>query len=131
MDMHISLDMGRKVGCQTHKAIDGDERDAYEPNTFLDESAANPAAGGEKTDPDLVITDLVMPGLHGVLLIEHIRTLDPDAKIIAISGKAPEQLHRAKEAGAMATLTKPLDRAKLVAAVERALAVRDLWRGGR
>ncbi len=85
----------------------------------------------EKTDPDLVITDLVMPGLHGVLLIEHIRTLDPDAKIIAISGKAPEQLYRAKEAGAMATLTKPLDRAKLMAAVEQALAVRDPWRGAR
>ena len=72
--------------------------------------------------PDLVITDLVMPRLNGVRLIEHLKAVYPDSKIMAMSGRAPEQLERAEAAGAMATLTMPIQRNELLAAVERALA---------
>ena len=78
-------------------------------------------------DPDLVITDLVMPQLSGIPMIEHLRAAYPTSKIIAISGKAREQLEDAEAAGAVAALEKPFRRGELVAAVERALAIREPW----
>jgi CheY-like chemotaxis protein len=71
--------------------------------------------------PDLVITDLVMPGLHGLLLIDHLTTFYPGSRIIAISGKEPDQLHRAIALGAAAALRKPIQRELLVDKVERLL----------
>ncbi len=76
----------------------------------------------ERIHPDLVITDLVMPEMHGVLFIDHLRAVDPDCKVIAISGKAPEHLKRAVQAGALASLQKPMERQELLEAVEKALA---------
>jgi len=81
----------------------------------------------DKDQPDLVITDLVMPHLHGVLMIEHLTAVYPSTKIIAISGKAPEQLERAESAGAVASLQKPIDRDALVEVVEWALAAPKPW----
>ena len=78
-------------------------------------------------DPDLVITDLVMPQLSGIPMIEHLKAVYPTSKIIAISGKAPEQLEDAEAAGAVAALEKPFRRAALVAVVEQALAIREPW----
>ncbi len=81
----------------------------------------------ERTDPDLVITDLVMPNLHGVELIEHLRAVYPGSRIIAISGLAPDQLQDAREAGAVAALPKPIDGDALLEAVDRALSKRRPW----
>jgi CheY-like chemotaxis protein len=75
----------------------------------------------DQSEPDLVVTDLVMPVLNGVLLIEHLSNLDPDVRIIAISGKGQEHLRRAKEAGVAAALSKPIQRDKLIAEVARIL----------
>jgi CheY-like chemotaxis protein len=72
--------------------------------------------------PDVVVTDLVMPNLHGVLVIAHLRDVYPDARVIAVSGKDANGLRRADEAGAAATLTKPVDRHALSAAMGEALA---------
>jgi CheY-like chemotaxis protein len=71
--------------------------------------------------PDVVITDLVMPYIHGIQLIQLLKSKTPDCKIIAMSGKAPEQLEWAEAVGALATLTKPIQREELVQAVEKAL----------
>ena len=38
---------------------------------------------GEKID--LVLTDLKMPGMTGIELIERIRTLDPDVPVIVLT----------------------------------------------
>ena len=78
-------------------------------------------------NPDLVITDLVMPQLSGIPTIEHLKAVYPASKIIAISGKAAEQLEDAEIAGALAALEKPFRRDELVATVERALAERNPW----
>jgi two-component system, chemotaxis family, chemotaxis protein CheY len=75
--------------------------------------------------PDLVITDLIMPNSDGVEAIRRIRTIDPTARIVAMSGGSiagnDYQLRLAKEAGAMEVLPKPFEVDDLVAVVERCL----------
>jgi CheY-like chemotaxis protein len=82
-----------------------------------------------KIDPDLVITDLVMPKMQGVDLIAHLRLMYPAANVIAISGKGQSMLDKAVEAGAFVALPKPLNREQLVSAIDGALRLRDPWRG--
>ncbi len=48
----------------------------------------------EKEDfiPDLIITDVVMPGIHGPQIIERIRKKLPDVKVVYISGYPDETI---------------------------------------
>jgi len=83
---------------------------------------------------DLVITDLAMPNLNGLRLIEQIRERDGRALIIAVSGVSPEQFDRAQALGAVATMAKPFSPEELLRVVSDALARTyspppdDLWR---
>jgi len=81
-----------------------------------------------KIDPDLVIVDLVMPRMHGVELITHLRGRYPGSTLIAISGKGPAMLDKAMKAGAFAALGKPLNRDELVTAIDRVLGLGDPWK---
>jgi CheY-like chemotaxis protein len=60
---------------------------------------------------DLVITDLIMPGMEGVETILALRQLAPALKIIAVSGggrlDAQDYLPIAEHLGANKTLAKP------------------------
>ena len=66
----------------------------------------------------VVITDLLMPHVGGVELIGVLKRLFPDAAVIAISGKGREELARATFAGALATLTKPVEPEEMLEVVE-------------
>lgn len=62
--------------------------------------------------PDLVVTDVMMPGLDGFQLAEALRSDDRTRQIplIFLSGEAgPANTERAHELGALAYLTKPFD----------------------
>ena len=67
---------------------------------------------------DLVITDMIMPGLEGIETIMTLLAHDPEIKIIAISGVLPgakgDFLPLAKSLGASAVLRKPFDRESLI-----------------
>ncbi len=69
---------------------------------------------------EVVVTDIQMPRGDGIELIEAMTGLDPDASIVAISGQRPHKLQIAQLAGARSILIKPIDRAKLLEAVEEA-----------
>lgn len=58
---------------------------------------------------DLVITDIVMPKMEGIELINHIQSISPSTKIIAISGNNPYYLYIVKKLGIDSVFTKPLD----------------------
>ena len=75
----------------------------------------------ENSDIDLVITDLAMPNMNGMLLIEQILAHKADALIIAVSGVNPEQLERAKVLGATRTMEKPYAPAELLQVVTEVL----------
>lgn len=63
--------------------------------------------------PDLVITDIIMPGKSGLEIIAEIRKTFPAVKIIAISGgggsKAGDILAMAKDLGSDRVISKPID----------------------
>ena len=78
-----------------------------------------------KSPPDLVLTDINMPGLDGHDVIEAIQVLHPEVPIIAISGGGAiaqdELLLKASAVGAVEIIMKPFEFRQLVGAVERAL----------
>jgi len=58
---------------------------------------------------DLVVTDIVMPKMEGIELINNIKTLVPQTKIIAVSGNNPYYLYIVKKMGIEAVFTKPIN----------------------
>jgi CheY-like chemotaxis protein len=70
---------------------------------------------------DVVVTDMVMPELDGLGLLEAIRGEDPDARVIAISGITARGLNKAGWMGAQAILTKPVDPSELLEEIERSM----------
>jgi CheY-like chemotaxis protein len=74
--------------------------------------------------PDLILTDVMMPGMDGLTFIRHIRA-DPDRSsipAIVISAKAqPEDLQASKAAGADACLVKPFSARELREVVHKFL----------
>ena len=70
---------------------------------------------------DLVITDLVLPGLHGVNLIHQIRARWPKMPIIVISGYLSETTGKVILEGFAEFIQKPIDPAALIATVRRLL----------
>ncbi|HEX9691821.1 MAG TPA: response regulator [Gemmatimonadales bacterium] len=74
----------------------------------------------------VVIVDLVMPKKNGFQVIEDIRKMDHNARIIAITGKSPEHLYLAEEKGANKVLVKPVRPLELLQVVND---VRRMTRG--
>jgi diguanylate cyclase (GGDEF)-like protein len=72
---------------------------------------------------DVVVTDIVMPGIDGISLVREVKKRDPDVEAIAITGHEDVRLAvGAMKAGCADFLTKPADRDELLQIVERALS---------
>ena len=78
-----------------------------------------------KEAPDLVLTDINMPGLDGHEVISALRVVNPKVPVIAISGGSAvakdELLLKAAQLGAAEVIMKPFAFEQLVGAVNRAL----------
>jgi CheY-like chemotaxis protein len=71
---------------------------------------------------DLLLTDLAMPSLSGLELLERVRALRPGLPVIVATGAGTDHdLTTAVERGATAALTKPFTHAQLRDAVTAAL----------
>jgi two-component system, NtrC family, response regulator HydG len=77
--------------------------------------------------PALLITDLRMPHMNGLDLLEKVRELNPSLPGIVLTAAGDiSSAVRAMRAGAADYLNKPVDVGALLLAVERALEHRDL-----
>jgi CheY-like chemotaxis protein len=84
-----------------------------------------PSAGAalsvlEKVTPDLILTDVMMPGIDGLSFVRQVRSRADWSKIktIVVSAKGmPEDIAAARRAGADAYLTKPFSARDLREAV--------------
>ncbi len=73
--------------------------------------------------PDVVLLDLVMRGMYGLEVLQKIRELDPQARIVVVSADIQTSSQDlAGEAGATAFINKPFDRAEILSALDVALA---------
>jgi len=71
---------------------------------------------------DLLVTDLVMPGLSGLAVLERAKALRPELPVVVVTGAGTDQnLATAVELGAAAAITKPFTHAELRDAVAAAL----------
>jgi len=76
----------------------------------------------------LVVADVSLPGMDGLEFLQHLRA-DPDVAlatlpVLVISGdQSPEMRARGLGAGASEFLTKPVQSAQLLAAIDRLLPV--------
>ena len=85
-------------------------------------SDANEALGAiDRKSPDIVLTDIMMPGGDGVQLINAIRGRTPRPGILAMSGRgsmgALDLLRLAEKLGADLSLNKPFSTDELVLAI--------------
>ena len=70
-------------------------------------SAEEALEAGTWAECDLLLTDVSLPGLDGVSLMERVLTERPDLPVVVISASAgPSTVRRARDAGARAYLSK-------------------------
>ena len=75
-------------------------------------------------EPDLLVTDLRMPGLDGFQLLELIRTGYPLIPVILITAyDSPETAEEALRKGAFDYIPKPFRRERIIQAIEQGLAL--------
>ncbi len=76
--------------------------------------------------PDMVITDIFMPGMDGLEITKNLLEIDPHVRIMAMSGGGPsrrmEYLEHAQVFGALSIIAKPFLPSELVAKVREVLA---------
>src|SRR5512141_72556 len=71
---------------------------------------------------DLLVTDIVMPGMDGVGLVREAKKRDPDVEAVVVTGHEDVRMAvEAMKAGCAEFLTKPVDRGELAEVAERVL----------
>jgi len=72
--------------------------------------------------PDVVLLDLVMRGMYGLEVLQKLRELDNDARIVVVSADVQaSSFELAEQAGAKAFINKPFDKAEILVALDTAL----------
>jgi NarL family two-component system response regulator LiaR len=100
--------------------------------TYADMEVVGEARGGEQAaalavrlNPDVVLMDLVMPGMDGVEATRRLRASRPDAQVIALTSfKERELVEGVIKAGAIGYLLKDISGDELAAAIRAAAARR-------
>ncbi|HEX4206542.1 MAG TPA: response regulator [Ktedonobacteraceae bacterium] len=81
----------------------------------------------EEHEYDTIISDIKMPGMDGLELLEKTAVLHPETPTMLITGHGDQSLvTQALRAGAYDFIQKPIDRVYFVAALQRALHTRHL-----
>jgi len=93
----------------------------------LAEDGPSALARLEETAPDVLLTDLHMPGMDGIALLERAREAMPELAVMLITAFADvDTAVRAMQKGAEHYLTKPVQLDELLVVVERAIERRRL-----
>lgn len=98
-------------------------QDGFTTSTASDGEAA--LAEATRARPDVVLTDMEMPGIDGAELCRRLRAIDPDLPVVVMTAHSGMQSVIASlRAGAEDFLLKPLEYEAVLWCVERAVARR-------
>ena len=85
------------------------------------QSGAEGLAAFEKEKPDIIITDIKMPGMDGIEVLEKIKAIEPNAEVIIITGHGDiDNAIEALKFGASDYINKPIRDEALSIALKRA-----------
>jgi PAS domain S-box-containing protein len=123
----------RSKGCETILLVEDEqvvlkqtrnilEREGYRVLAAERGDIACSIAATEGTDVDLLLTDVVMPGMNGRQVYEALRERQPELRVLFMSGYAPEAIarHGVIDEGTP-FIQKPFDAATLARRVREAL----------
>lgn len=103
--------------------------------TRLDYQVETAASGGEalkmveERSYDVVLTDLIMPRVDGLKVIQGVKEKSPDTEVVVITGyPSSESIVAATRAGAVDYLPKSPDPEHLAVLLEKAMEIRSLKR---
>ena len=72
--------------------------------------------------PDVVLLDLVMKGMYGLEVLDRLRQMDPDARVIVVSADVQTSSHElVAQGGAAGFLVKPVDANEVLTLVRSTL----------
>jgi two-component system NtrC family response regulator len=78
----------------------------------------------KSSDLDLVVTDMKMPGMDGIELLEQIKARDPDLPVIVMTAYGTvDKAVEAMQKGAYTYILKPFDNERLILFVKKAIDV--------
>lgn len=108
-------DMARMIARRLKREPDFDVSMATAP--------AIAAITAKRSEFDVIVSDIQMPGMNGLELIRTLRAFDLDLPVILVTGTpAIESAQRAVELGAFRYLIKPVESETLISAVRQASA---------
>lgn len=95
--------------------------EAYGYRVFSARDGAEGLEGFERERPDIILTDIKMPGMDGIEVLRRIKERDPRAEVIVITGHGDMDLAiRALNLDATDFINKPIQRQALSQALKRA-----------
>ena len=86
----------------------------------------------KSSDLDLILTDMKMPAMDGIELLENIKALDPDLPVIMMTAHGTiDKAVEAMQKGAYSYILKPFDNERLTIYVEKAVALYQVVKDNR
>jgi two-component system NtrC family response regulator len=84
------------------------------------------------SDLDLIVTDMKMPAMDGIELLEHIKSVDPDLPIIMMTAHGTiDKAVEAMQKGAYSYILKPFDNERLIIYVKKAISMYQVVKENR
>jgi two-component system NtrC family response regulator len=106
------------------------EEEGYEVLTAL--SGLEALETQKSSDVDLVLTDMKMPGMDGIDLLERIKAYDPDLPVIMMTAHGTvDKAVEAMQKGAYSYILKPFDNERLILYVKKAISVYQVVKENR
>ncbi|MBB4089150.1 sigma-54-dependent transcriptional regulator [Salinibacter ruber] len=98
------------------------ERDGYDVDAFVNPNSLLEALDEDSGEPDVVVTDMIMPQMDGVELMKHLDERDLDVPIIIMTAHSSVQTAvEAMRQGAFHYLEKPVNLEEMRALLEKAI----------
>jgi two-component system NtrC family response regulator len=84
------------------------------------------------SDLDLILTDMKMPGMDGIELLEHIKSVDPDIPVVMMTAHGTvDKAVEAMQKGAYTYVLKPFDNERLIIYAKKAISMYQVVKENR